>query len=85
MSKNAYYKYIEIFLQVCKILTDSEGNKAAYKKLAEFNAITLEKSHETCMDYNYGKMVNELRAVEWKENTGGGNHDNIFNAIYDKK
>ncbi|XP_026333446.1 putative serine protease K12H4.7 isoform X2 [Hyposmocoma kahamanoa] len=56
---------------VCKILTDSEGNKAAYKKLAEFNAITLEKSHETCMDYNYGKMINELRAVEWKENTGG--------------
>lgn len=64
------------------MLTETKGeDKAAYKKMAEFNAIALEKSNQTCMDYGYGKMITELRAVEWKENTGGGNYDNKFTIL----
>lgn len=63
------------------MLTGSQEKKPAYKKLAEFNAIVLEKSNQTCMDYSYGKMVNELRAVQWEDNTGGGNHSNMFTPL----
>lgn len=60
------------------MLKGSQDNLAAYKKLAEFNAITLEKSNQVCMDYSYEKMIDELRAVDWHDNYGGGNHDIMF-------
>ncbi|CAH2227617.1 jg2577 [Pararge aegeria aegeria] len=39
--------------------------KPAYKKLAEFNSIVLKEANETCLDYDYDNMINELRNVSW--------------------
>lgn len=75
-AQSKYAEMLYFFLQICDILTASPNNEASYKKLAQFNAIVLEKNNETCMDYNYGKMITELRNVEWSANKGGGNHDN---------
>lgn len=56
------------------MLIASPNNVASYKKLAQFNAIVLEKNNESCMEYSYGKMIDELRYIEWSKNQGGGNH-----------
>ncbi|XP_028171443.1 putative serine protease K12H4.7 [Ostrinia nubilalis] len=49
---------------VCKMLT-KQNSLPAYKKLAQFNSIMLDKSNQTCLDYSYNNMIKELRNVTW--------------------
>uniref|UniRef100_A0A2A4JNU2 Serine protease K12H4.7 n=1 Tax=Heliothis virescens TaxID=7102 RepID=A0A2A4JNU2_HELVI len=49
---------------VCNMLT-SPGSEPAYKKLAAFNSIVLDKSNQTCLDYSYDNMIKELRNMSW--------------------
>lgn len=44
--------------------------KPAYKKLATFNKIMLAKNNQTCMDYSYKNMIQELRNVSWGSEGG---------------
>lgn len=44
-------------------------------RLAKINDLILEISNETCLDYNYDKMINELKNVSWdSEQAEGGDH-----------
>ncbi|KAI5647052.1 serine carboxypeptidase s28 domain-containing protein [Phthorimaea operculella] len=52
---------------VCKMMSDKTGKTPAYKKLAKFNSINLEKSKEKCLDYSYQNMINELRNTSYGE------------------
>lgn len=47
-----------------------EDSLPAYKKLGEFNSITLNKTNETCLDYSYDKMIEDLRNVTWGNDEG---------------
>nr|XP_013189334.1 unnamed protein product [Amyelois transitella] len=58
-----HYKNLTINT-VCNMLTSS-ASEPAYKKLAAFNSIILAKNNETCMDYSYANMINDLRNVTW--------------------
>ncbi|CAB3225795.1 unnamed protein product [Arctia plantaginis] len=49
---------------VCNMLTE-DGSVPAYKKLAAFNSITLDKTNQTCLDYSYDNMIKELRNMSW--------------------
>lgn len=68
ISADAKYKNLTINT-VCNMLT-ADGSVPAYKKLAAFNSIILEKSNQTCLDYNYNNMVRDLRNMTWS--SGGG-------------
>ncbi|XP_013179588.1 PREDICTED: putative serine protease K12H4.7 [Papilio xuthus] len=59
ISADTKYKNITINT-VCKLLTEP-GDEAPYKRLAAFNSIMLNKANQTCMDYSYNNMINELR------------------------
>ncbi|KAJ2954280.1 hypothetical protein O0L34_g2531 [Tuta absoluta] len=52
---------------VCKMMNDKTGKMPAYKKLAKFNSINLEKSKEKCLDYSYQNMIDELRNTSYGE------------------
>ncbi|CAH0716103.1 unnamed protein product, partial [Brenthis ino] len=67
MSADLKYKNITINT-VCKMITES--NTPAYKKLAAFNSIVLEKSNQTCLDYSYNSMIEELRNITWGSEGG---------------
>ncbi|XP_023948748.2 putative serine protease K12H4.7 [Bicyclus anynana] len=54
---------------VCSMITQ-QPERPAYKKLAEFNSIVLGEANQTCLDYSYDYMINELRNVTW--GTEGG-------------
>ncbi|CAH2985463.1 unnamed protein product [Chilo suppressalis] len=49
---------------ICKILTEGK-EKPAYKRLADFNAIIMNKNNQTCLDYSYSNMIQELRNITW--------------------
>lgn len=55
--------------QVCDMIT-AKGSAPAYKKLAAFNSIILEKSNQTCLDYSYDNMIAELQNVTWGSEGG---------------
>ncbi|KPJ20652.1 Putative serine protease K12H4.7 [Papilio xuthus] len=59
ISADTKYKNITINT-VCKLLTEP-GDEAPYKRLAAFNSIMLNKANQTCMDYSYNNMINDLR------------------------
>lgn len=54
----------------------SPGSEPAYKKLAAFNSIILEKNNQTCLDYSYDNMIQELRNMSWGSE---GGMDHFFN------
>ncbi|XP_045784697.1 putative serine protease K12H4.7 [Maniola jurtina] len=56
---------------VCSMLTQ-HPEKPEYQKLAEFNSIVLEESDETCLDYDYSKLINGLRNVSWSSEQAEG-------------
>lgn len=47
-----------------------DGDRPAYKKLAAFNSIMLDKSNQTCMDYSYDNMIKDLRNTTWSPEGG---------------
>lgn len=49
---------------VCNMFL-SPGAQPAYKKLAAFNSIILDKTNQTCLDYSYDNMIKELRDMTW--------------------
>lgn len=55
----------------------SPGYEPAYKKLAAYNSIVLDKTNQTCLDYSYINMVKELRDMSWSSE--GGLHWVVFN------
>ncbi|XP_073954590.1 putative serine protease K12H4.7 [Choristoneura fumiferana] len=63
ISADERYKNLTINT-VCSMLTD-DGDRPAYKKLAAFNSIMLDKSNQTCMDYSYDNMIKDLRNTTW--------------------
>ncbi|XP_026500280.2 putative serine protease K12H4.7 [Vanessa tameamea] len=63
ISADMRYKNLTINT-VCQMITEPSG-KPAYRKLAAFNSIILEKSNQTCLDYSYDNMIEELRNVTW--------------------
>lgn len=48
----------------------SPGSEPAYKKLAAYNSIILDKTNQTCLDYSYANMVEELRNMSWSSEGG---------------
>ncbi|XP_049884972.1 putative serine protease K12H4.7 [Pectinophora gossypiella] len=68
ISANEKYRNITVNT-VCSMLTGPEKNPA-YKKLASFNSIMLEKANQTCLDYSYTNMIEELKNTTWG-NEGG--------------
>lgn len=54
---------------ICDVLTDP-SKEPAYKKLGKFNSIILEQSNQTCLDYSYTKMCNDLRNSSWDADVG---------------
>ncbi|CAH2034557.1 unnamed protein product, partial [Iphiclides podalirius] len=54
---------------VCKLLTEP-GESPAHQRLAAFNSMMLEKSNQSCMDYSYGGMIEELRNASWGSEGG---------------
>lgn len=50
----------------------SPGAQPAYKKLAAFNSIILDKTNQTCLDYSYDNMIKELRDMTWGSEGGLG-------------
>ncbi|XP_047524948.1 putative serine protease F56F10.1 [Pieris napi] len=56
---------------VCDMLTEYKNNTPAYKALASFNSMILDQNNETCMDYSYDNMIQELRNVTWDSSEGG--------------
>ncbi|KAJ0183898.1 hypothetical protein K1T71_000321 [Dendrolimus kikuchii] len=68
ISADEKYKNLTINT-VCDMLTAS-GDVPAYKKLAAFNSIILDKSNQTCMDYSYENMIKDLRNVTWSLDGG---------------
>ncbi|CAK1588672.1 unnamed protein product [Parnassius mnemosyne] len=63
ISSDTKYRNITINT-VCKMLTEP-GESPAYKRLAAFNSIMLDKANQTCMDYSYNNMINDLRNITW--------------------
>ncbi|XP_026730974.1 putative serine protease K12H4.7 [Trichoplusia ni] len=63
ISADVKYKNLTINT-VCSMLT-SPGSEPAYKKLAAYNSIILDKTNQTCLDYSYANMVEELRNMSW--------------------
>lgn len=51
------------------MLTGPE-KQPAYKKLAAFNSIILQKTNQSCMDYSYKNMIDELRNITWGSEGG---------------
>lgn len=54
---------------MCKLLTE-KSSIPAYKKLGQFNSIMLNKTNQTCLDYSYDNMIQELRNVSWGNDEG---------------
>lgn len=48
----------------------ASGDVPAYKKLAAFNSIILDKSNQTCLDYSYENMIKELKNFTWSSSGG---------------
>lgn len=46
------------------------GGKPAFKKLAAYNSIVLNKSNQTCLDYGYDNMIKEMRNISWGSEGG---------------
>ncbi|CAH2103833.1 unnamed protein product [Euphydryas editha] len=63
ISADTRYKNLTINT-VCQMLTEPTGGPA-YKKLAVFNAMILDKTNQTCLDYSYDSMIKELRNITW--------------------
>lgn len=63
ISADTKYKNLTINT-VCNILT-ADGSEPAYKKLAAFNSIILDKTNQACLDYSYKNMIKELRNMTW--------------------
>lgn len=63
ISADEKYKNLTINT-VCDMLTEA-GDIPAFKKLAAFNSIILDKSNQTCMDYSYDNMIMDLKNVTW--------------------
>lgn len=62
------------------MITESNNNSTpAYKKLAAFNSIVLEKSNQTCLDYSYNNMIEELRNITW--GSEGGMYVKSYDSI----
>ncbi|KAG6461332.1 putative serine protease K12H4.7 isoform X2 [Manduca sexta] len=67
---SANKKYTNLTINtVCDMLT-AKGDVPAYKKLAVFNSIILEKSNQTCLDYSYDNMIKDLRNMTWGSEGG---------------
>ncbi|XP_075991129.1 putative serine protease K12H4.7 [Anticarsia gemmatalis] len=63
ISADAKYKNLTINT-VCNMLT-ADGSVPAYKKLAAFNSVVLDKTNQTCLDYSYDNMIKDLRNMTW--------------------
>ncbi|XP_032526594.2 putative serine protease K12H4.7 [Danaus plexippus] len=68
ISGDKMYKNLTIN-SVCDMLTEP-GGKPAFKKLAAYNSIVLNKSNQTCLDYGYDNMIKELRNISWGSEGG---------------
>lgn len=59
---------------LCEIMTNQTLGTPV-NRLAKINDLILKISNETCLDYNYDNMINELKNVSWdSEQAEGGKH-----------
>ncbi|XP_011568992.3 putative serine protease K12H4.7 [Plutella xylostella] len=65
---NETYKNLTINT-VCQMLT-ADGGRPAYKKLAAFHSIMLDKTKEPCLDYSYKSMIDEMSNTRWSNDSG---------------
>lgn len=57
--------------KLCSIMTDkSLGNEI--NRLAAVNSLLLQTSNETCLDYKYDNMLDELRNTSWDAEASEG-------------
>lgn len=56
---------------VCDILTNNK-NGISVDRLAEVSNLILTANNETCLDYKYSKMIDELKNVSWKSEMADG-------------
>ncbi|XP_068632840.1 putative serine protease F56F10.1 [Battus philenor] len=55
---------------VCKMLMEESCDNFAYKRLAAFNSIMLDKANETCMDYSYSSLIDSYTKTGLNNNDG---------------
>ncbi|XP_063393399.1 putative serine protease K12H4.7 [Cydia fagiglandana] len=63
IGSNPKYRNVTINT-ICNLLTE-ETARPSHMKLADFNSVILEVENQTCLDYSYDNMVQELRNITW--------------------
>lgn len=63
---------------VCNIMTNQTLGTPV-DRLAKINDLILDISNETCLDYNYENMINEIKNVSWdSEQAEGGKRLHLY-------
>ncbi|GAB0099093.1 putative serine protease F56F10.1 [Sergentomyia squamirostris] len=63
---NPYFKHS--IKEVCNIMNDNSRG-TPFNRLAALNKIFLKDDGLSCMDYKYDKMINELKEMNWEEDS----------------
>lgn len=56
---------------ICDVLEDDK-NGIAIDRLAKVSNMLLQANKEDCLDYNYEKMIKEMRNISWSSEVEGG-------------
>lgn len=57
--------------QVCDIMINQTIGPQV-QRLAEVNKLLLNEGNQTCLDYNYNKMVKEMQNTSWESDVASG-------------
>lgn len=57
--------------QICDIMVDQSIGPQV-KRLAEVNKLLLKQGNQTCLDYKYDKMIEEMKNTSWESEVASG-------------
>ncbi|XP_045509497.1 putative serine protease K12H4.7 [Colias croceus] len=56
---------------ICDMLVEEQNESNIYIQVGKFNSIILDMSNQTCLDYSYDNMIQELRNMSYSATEGG--------------
>ncbi|XP_060534670.1 putative serine protease F56F10.1 [Cylas formicarius] len=57
---------------LCGIMGNEQSNMLEITRLAQVNALILNMTNQTCTDYVYSKMIDEMRNISWDSESAEG-------------
>lgn len=66
---------------MCNVMTNESDNQLEMKRFATVNQMVLNSTNQTCLGYDYAKMINDMRKVDWNSTAAEGGKSFYFNQI----